>query len=66
MHSVLYDRHGSPDVLLLREVPTPSTGRGKVILRVATWDRRRNSVKSQSINDRSQNHRRLTPGPPDR
>lgn len=35
MKAVVFDRHGGPEVLAYREIPTPSPGRGKVLINVA-------------------------------
>ena len=35
MKAAVYDRYGSPDVLRIEDLPTPSPGRGQVLVRVA-------------------------------
>src|SRR5262249_10507649 len=34
VRAAVYDRYGSPDVLRIEDVPTPSPGRGQVLVRV--------------------------------
>ncbi len=35
MRAAVYDRYGAPDVLRIEDVPTPSPGKGQVLVRVA-------------------------------